>query len=151
MKCIPKGCDVSNCKEKSNGPKFVRGLNLATWNCLCRKNKEKKKNWVIWSSCWRKGQSLKLNQYYAKDLNSEEKLLDKKHMAHWRINIRIRLSFICSQFLFQSSFLWLNNFFFNVICFKLLLLMVKIQNQVFNCCRKTTDCFESDSTMKKLF
>ena len=30
MKWIPKGCDVSNCKEKSNGPKFVRGPNLAT-------------------------------------------------------------------------------------------------------------------------
>ena len=58
--------------------------------------------------------------------------LIKKHMAHWRINIRIRLSFICSKFLFQSSFLWLNNFFLiNVICFKLLLLMVKIQKQVF--------------------
>ena len=25
MKWIPKGCDVSNCKEKTNGPKFVRG------------------------------------------------------------------------------------------------------------------------------
>jgi len=30
MKWIPKGCDVSNYKEKSNGPKFVRGPNLAT-------------------------------------------------------------------------------------------------------------------------
>jgi len=30
MKWIPKGCDVSNCKEKSNGPKFVSGPNLAT-------------------------------------------------------------------------------------------------------------------------
>ena len=30
MKRIPKGCDVSNCKVKSNGPKFVRGPNLAT-------------------------------------------------------------------------------------------------------------------------
>jgi len=41
MKWIPKGCEVSNCKEKSNGPKFVRGPNLATWNLLCRKTKEK--------------------------------------------------------------------------------------------------------------
>ena len=30
MKWIPKGCDVSNSKVKSNGPKFVRGPNLAT-------------------------------------------------------------------------------------------------------------------------
>ena len=44
MKWIPKGCDVSNSKVKSNGPKFVRGPNLATRNRLCRKNKEKKKN-----------------------------------------------------------------------------------------------------------
>ena len=30
MKWIPKGCDVSNSKEKPSGPKFVRGPNLAT-------------------------------------------------------------------------------------------------------------------------
>jgi len=29
MKWIPKGCEVSNNKEKPNGPKFVRGPNLA--------------------------------------------------------------------------------------------------------------------------
>jgi len=57
-------------------------------------------------------------------------LLIKKHMAYWRINIRITLSFICSQFLFQSSFSWLNNpLMINIICFELLLLMVKIQKQ----------------------
>jgi len=28
MKWIPKGCEVSNRKEKSKGPKFVRGPNL---------------------------------------------------------------------------------------------------------------------------
>jgi len=28
MKWIPKGCEVSNCKEKPKGPKFVREPNL---------------------------------------------------------------------------------------------------------------------------
>jgi len=28
MKWIPKGCEVSNDKNKSNGPTFVRGPNL---------------------------------------------------------------------------------------------------------------------------
>jgi len=30
MKWIPKGCEVSNDKNKSNGPTFLRGPNLAT-------------------------------------------------------------------------------------------------------------------------
>ena len=31
MKWIPKGCELSNDKNKSNGPTFVRGPNLVAW------------------------------------------------------------------------------------------------------------------------
>ena len=152
MKWIPKGCDVSNCKEKSNGPKFVRGPNLATWNCLCRKNKEKRRNWVIWSSCWRKRQSLKLNQYYAKDINSEKKFLDQK--AHGSLKKQHKdktflylFSISVSKFLLmvKTILLWLISSALNCFCSWL-----KFKNSI-NCCRKTTDCFGFDSTVKKFF
>jgi len=93
---IPEGCEVFNCKEKSKGSKFVRGPNLLAWNLLCRKTKEKggtessdqvleeKDSHWSWINVMKKTSTVKRG------------FLIIKHMTHWRIKIRIRLSFICS-------------------------------------------------------
>ena len=66
--------------------------------------------------------------------------LIKKHMAHWRINIRIRLSFILffvSKFLLmvKTILLWLISSALNCFCSWL-----KFKNS-FNCCRKNNRLF----------
>ena len=63
MKWISKGCEVSNDKNKSNGPTFVRGPNLVAWiYFLCR---ESRRTWDFESSdqiLGRKRWKLELNQ-----------------------------------------------------------------------------------------
>ena len=107
MKWIP-----SNCKEKSNGPKFVRGPNLAAWNLLCRKTKEKggtessdqvfeqKDSHWSWINDMQRTSTVKRG------------FLIIKHMTHWRIKMRIRLSFICFLISVSKFFLMVKQSFY---------------------------------------
>ena len=88
MKWIPKGCEVSNDKNKPNGPIFVRGQNLVAWIHAYVGNLEKK--WGFESSdqiLGRKILTLELNQCYVPvQVFSKVKrsFLITKQKTHWR-------------------------------------------------------------------
>ena len=149
MKWIPKGCEVSNQKNKSNGPTLVRGPNLVAWihfdagilekhevlSYLIKFLEEKKCDWN-----WIKGvyQSKLFQKSKEAFLITNNDSLKGLHNHWFMINF--------------SFFKWTITSVLNLSRF-----MLEI-HILLNCCKKatdcfleTTDCFSYDNTVKNWF
>ena len=94
---------------------------------------------------------MKLNQYYAKDLNSEKKLIDQKAHGSLKKQHKDKTFLYLFSISVSKFFLMINFLLINVMCFNLLMYMVKNFKIMFlTAAEKQPIVFESDRTVKKL-
>ena len=125
MKWTPKGCDVSNSKEKPNGPKFVRGPNLATWICLCRKIKRKRRTEPSDQAVEEKGSHWSWISAMQKIKTVKRSLLDQQPIGSLKKQHKDKTFLYLFSISVSKFFLVINFLLINVMCFNLFLFMVK--------------------------